>query len=50
MRVRVLGAVELICDDGTVQRLSRTRRTLLALLTAARGAPVSSDLLVDELW
>ncbi|MEI7055387.1 BTAD domain-containing putative transcriptional regulator [Nocardioides sp. CCNWLW239] len=50
MRVRVLGAVELICDDGTVQRLSRTRRTLLALLASARGAPVSSDLLVDELW
>jgi DNA-binding SARP family transcriptional activator len=50
VRVRVLGAVELICDDGTVQRLSRTRRTLLALLVAARGAPVSSDLLVDELW
>ncbi|MER6940664.1 BTAD domain-containing putative transcriptional regulator, partial [Nocardioides sp. NPDC000441] len=50
MRVRVLGAVELVCDDGTVQKLSRTRRTLLALLAAARGAPVSSDLLVDELW
>ncbi|MFE7224592.1 BTAD domain-containing putative transcriptional regulator [Nocardioides sp. NPDC057577] len=50
MRVRVLGAVELICDDGTVQKLSRTRRTLLALLAAGRGAPVSSDLLVDELW
>ncbi len=50
MRVRVLGAVELVCDDGTVQRLSRTRRTLLALLASARGAPVSSDLLVDELW
>ncbi|MGY0389175.1 BTAD domain-containing putative transcriptional regulator [Nocardioides sp. WG-D5] len=50
MRVRVLGAVELICDDGTVQKLSRTRRTLLALLVAARGAPVSSDLLVEELW
>ncbi|MBC7279690.1 BTAD domain-containing putative transcriptional regulator [Nocardioides sp.] len=50
MRVRVLGAVELIDADGTAQRLSRTRRTLLALLAAARGAPVSSDLLVDELW
>lgn len=50
MRVRVLGAVELVRDDGTVQRLSPTRRTLLALLAAARGAPVSSDLLVDELW
>ncbi|TQL70062.1 DNA-binding SARP family transcriptional activator [Nocardioides albertanoniae] len=50
MRVRVLGAVELISDDGVAQRLSRTRRTLLALLTSARGAPVSSDLLVEELW
>lgn len=50
MRVRVLGVVELVCDDGTVQRLSRTRRTLLAVLTAARGAPVSSDLLIEELW
>ncbi|GGU07875.1 AfsR/SARP family transcriptional regulator [Nocardioides albus] len=50
MRVRVLGAVELIHDDGTAQRLSRTRRTLLALLVAARGTPVSTDLLIDELW
>jgi len=49
LRVRVLGAFEI---DGLSEHAigSRKARTLLKVLALARGAPVSSDVLVDALW
>ena len=49
LRVRALGAFEI---DGLSEHAigSRKARTLLKVLALARGAPVSSDVLVDALW
>ena len=49
LRVRMLGAFEI---DGLSEHEigSRKARTLLKVLALARGAPVSSDVLVDALW
>src|ERR687891_1398497 len=51
MRFRVLGAVELVDDDGTACAIrSANQRTVLAVLLAQRGQVVSLDALVDALW
>jgi DNA-binding SARP family transcriptional activator/pimeloyl-ACP methyl ester carboxylesterase len=48
---RVLGDIAVIAADGSTTGPAGTRqRTLLALLLAARGAPVSSERLADALW
>jgi predicted ATPase/DNA-binding SARP family transcriptional activator len=46
----VLGPLELERDGRAVPLPSGRQRTLLALLLMARGAPVSRDRLIDELW
>lgn len=51
VRVRVLGAVEIVEDDGTVRRVgSPSQRTVLAALVAHRRRVVPFDVLVDALW
>src|ERR671911_2586595 len=51
MRFRVLGAVELVDDDGTACAIrSANQRTVLAVLLAQRGQVVCLDALVDALW
>jgi predicted ATPase/DNA-binding SARP family transcriptional activator len=51
MRFRVLGAVELMDDDGTAWVIrSANQRTVLAVLLAQRGQVVSLDALVEALW
>ena len=51
MRVRVLGAIELVDGDGRARSIgSANQRTLLAVLLAHRGEVVTVDALVDALW
>jgi len=51
MRYRVLGAVELVGDDGRATTIgSRTQRLVLAVLLARRGGVVTVDELVDAVW
>lgn len=50
MRSRVLGPVEVWVDVAWRAPSGRLQRTLLGLLLARVGQPVSSDLLVTELW
>jgi predicted ATPase/DNA-binding SARP family transcriptional activator len=49
VEVRVLGQVELV-DGGSVVRLPRAERTLLAALTSRAGDRVSVDMLEQALW
>jgi DNA-binding SARP family transcriptional activator len=49
VEVSVLGPVQLV-DRGTVVRLPRAVRTLLAALVARAGVRVSTDTLVEALW
>lgn len=47
----MLGALELVTDDGTVVDLpGRQQRRFVALLAARRGRIASTDALVDALW
>ena len=51
MRIRVLGAVELVDAGGNVCPIgSANQRTVLAVLLAHRGEVVSIDALIDALW
>lgn len=48
--IRVLGRFEVVGDQGTVRWTSKRARTLLKILVANRGAPVSRARLLDILW
>src|SRR5215216_3434109 len=48
--VRILGPLELAGRDGPVALGRGRERALLARLAIANGAPVSIDVLVDDLW
>ena len=48
--VRILGPLELAGRDGPVALGRGRERVLLARLAIANGAPVSVDVLVDDLW
>jgi predicted ATPase/DNA-binding SARP family transcriptional activator len=51
MRFRVLGAVELVDEDGTACAIrSASQRTVLGVLLARPGQVVSLDALVEALW
>ncbi len=50
MRFRVLGAVEVLDDDGPVALGGPRQRLLLAVLLARRRQVVSLDALIDALW
>ncbi|MBD3141157.1 AfsR/SARP family transcriptional regulator [Microbispora bryophytorum] len=51
MRVRLLGALEVLDDDGAPVAVAGTRvRALLALLALRPGRLVPADRLVDALW
>jgi predicted ATPase/DNA-binding SARP family transcriptional activator len=51
MRVRILGALELIDVDGNARPIgSANQRTVLAALLARRGEVVTIDALIDALW
>jgi DNA-binding SARP family transcriptional activator len=47
---RVLGSFEVVDGDRVLALGSPRQRALLALLVVHRGAPVSSERLIDELW
>src|SRR5438034_6144123 len=49
LRVRLLGGLD-VEDVPTKDLGSRKARTLLKLLTLARGKPVSADRVIDVLW
>lgn len=48
--IRVLGRFEVVSDQGTVRWTSKRARTLLKILVAYRGTPVSRARLLDILW
>ena len=48
--VLVLGAVEVLGDDAPEPIKGDKQRVLMAHLALASGEPVSSDLLIEELW
>lgn len=51
IQIRLLGAMEVVAEDGAVVTPTGLKeRTLLALLALSGGAPVSIDRLVDALW
>jgi two-component SAPR family response regulator len=51
MRFRLLGALEVEANDGTVVAIAAPkRRALLAALLIDAGRPVSADRLADALW
>jgi predicted ATPase/DNA-binding SARP family transcriptional activator len=51
VRVRVLGTVDVVADDGAVVTIgSRSQRIVLAVLASQAGAVVAPDRLVDALW
>ena len=54
MRVRVLGDLEVVVGepaaDGPVDLGGPKPRTLLALLVAADGRPVTVEHLIDQMW
>ena len=51
MRVRILGALELIDAEGNACPIgSANQRTVLAVLLARRGEVVTIDALIDALW
>jgi predicted ATPase/DNA-binding SARP family transcriptional activator/class 3 adenylate cyclase len=47
---RVLGSFEVVDGDRVLALGSPRQRALLALLVVDRGAPVSSERLIDDLW
>jgi len=51
MRYRVLGEVVLLPDDGAPRPLTRRReRSVLGVLLAARGTPVTAERLLADAW
>ncbi len=50
MRLRVLGPLEVVGDDGPVLLRAAKHRALLAALSLARGRTTSTDELIDALW
>ncbi|QIG41868.1 AAA family ATPase [Nocardioides anomalus] len=50
VEVDVLGATSLRVDGTRVELSAQRQRSLLALLTLARGQLVSADRLIDQLW
>ena len=50
LKVRVLGQLEVLSDDGSVRLGGPKQRTVLALLAAEVGKPVSVDTLIDGVW
>jgi WD40 repeat protein/DNA-binding SARP family transcriptional activator len=50
MKVRVLGPLEVVSDDGGVRLGGPKQRTVLALLAAEVGKSVSVDELIDGVW
>lgn len=48
--IRVLGRFEVVNEFGTVRWTSKRARTLLKILVANRGSPVSRARLLDILW
>jgi predicted ATPase/DNA-binding SARP family transcriptional activator len=51
VRVRVLGTVDVVADDGAVVTIgSRSQRIVLAVLASQAGAVVAPDRLIDALW
>jgi DNA-binding SARP family transcriptional activator len=47
---RVLGPLEVLEGDRSIPLGGTKQRSVLALLLLARGAPVSSERLIDEIW
>jgi WD40 repeat protein/DNA-binding SARP family transcriptional activator len=50
LKVRVLGPLEVVSDDGDVRVGGPKQRTVLALLAAEAGKSVSVDALIDGVW
>ena len=50
MEFRLLGPTEVVDGDRTIALGATGQRALLALLLLQRGAPISTERLVDELW
>jgi DNA-binding SARP family transcriptional activator len=50
LKVRVLGPLEVLTDDGGVRLGGPKQRTVLALLAAEVGKSVSVDALIDGVW
>jgi DNA-binding SARP family transcriptional activator/WD40 repeat protein len=50
VRVRVLGPVEVVVEGQQVPLGGPKQRTVLALLAAERGRPLSVDSLIDGVW
>jgi DNA-binding SARP family transcriptional activator len=50
VHVRVLGALELVGAEGTVDLTGEKRRALLALLAVRAGEVLTVDRIVEELW
>ena len=50
MEIRILGPLEVHDADGPMRLGGPQQRALLALLVIQRGAVVSTDRLIDELW
>jgi DNA-binding SARP family transcriptional activator len=47
---RILGSLEVVCDERPIPLKPAKARALLALLLLEPGRPVSADRLIDELW
>ena len=47
---RVLGSFEVVDGDGPLALGGPKQRAVLAVLLLHRGAPVSTDRLIDEIW
>jgi len=50
LQIRLLGALEARVDGRTVDLGGPRQRAVLALLLVGRGAPVSVDRLIEDLW
>lgn len=50
MRIRLLGPLEVVTDEGPANLAGPKERTVLAILSLHAGDLVSSDLLIDAVW
>lgn len=50
MRIRLLGPLEVVTDQGPANLAGPKERTVLAILALHAGDLVSSDLLIDAVW
>src|SRR3989442_12836678 len=50
MEYRILGPFQVEDDGRTIPLAGAKQRALLALLLLARGRPVSTDRLIEEIW